>query len=404
MFIPVAEVLKQLLRIIKRKKLFILSLIQTNALLSITAEDICKDCHKSFQEDNPFTDSRSKVSNATIMQVLKDLKRCNYTFTSVAEKNNISASTVINIFDQFVDMQPGHLPAVLSIDEFYLGDTFDDKFACVFINWETGRIIDIYPSRRKYKLYSYTQYMNKDEFSDVKYVSIDMNKTYKDYALHFFKKCTIMVDSFHVVKNINEALNNFRISIMAKYDTNSIEYYLLKHWYRLLLMHRGNIKDSKPRYNKKIGYTLNKSQILDLILAIDPALKAAYEWKEDYLDFNEDYTYETAPKRYDELYRNLVLLNINQFKNIITLLKNWRTEILNSFIMINGRRISNGPIESINGRIKMILKASLKYKNFQRLRNRIMYCINKDSLPIMKSLKISNKQPGKKREKYKKSK
>lgn len=187
MFIPVAEVLKQLLRIIKRKKLFILSLIQTNALLSITAEDICKDCHKSFQEDNPFTDSRSKVSNATIMQVLKDLKRCNYTFTSVAEKNNISASTVINIFDQFVDMQPGHLPAVLSIDEFYLDGTFDDKFACVFINWETGRIIDIYPSRRKYKLYSYTQYMNKDEFSDVKYVSIDMNKTYKDYALHFFK-------------------------------------------------------------------------------------------------------------------------------------------------------------------------------------------------------------------------
>lgn len=50
----------------------------------------------------------------------------------------------------------------------------------------------------------------------------------------------------------------------------------------------------------------------------------------------------------------------------------------------------------------MILKTSLKYKNFKRLKERIMYCINKDSLAIMKSLKTSSKQPGNKRGKYKK--
>ena len=180
-----------------KNKTIIHSILNTNKCVIIyrCRRYICKDCSKTFQEDNPFTVSFSKISNATIMQVLKDLKRTNYTFSSVAEKNNVSVSTVVNIFDQYVDMQPGHLSRVLSIDEFYLGNGFRDKFACVFINWETGRIIDVYPSRKKQKLYSYTQYMNKKEFDGVEYVSIDMNTTYRDYAHHFFKNCTIMVDS-----------------------------------------------------------------------------------------------------------------------------------------------------------------------------------------------------------------
>ena len=167
---------------------------------------------------------------------------------------------------------------------------------------------------------------------------------------------------------------------------------------------KGGIEDNIPQYNKKIGYAINKPQILELMLRIDPLLKNAYEWKEDYLDFNEDYTYKNAAKRYDELYNELVKLNMNEFKDVVGFLKNWRTEILNSFIPVGQRRISNGPIESINGRIKVLLKTSLKYKNFERLRSRIMYCINKDSLPLLTNKKKTNREPGKERGNYKKNK
>ena len=97
-------------------------------------------------------------------------------------------------------------------------------------------------------------------------------------------------------------------------------------------------------------------------------------------------------------------MRINEFKDVISFLENWKTEILNSFIYIDERRISNGPIESINGRIKVLMKTSLKYKNFERLRNRIMFCINKNSLPLMTNEKNSHKVEGKKRGKYKKNK
>ena len=284
----------------------------------------CVDCGKTFVENNPFTQHKQRISNAAILVVLKNCKRLNYTF-----------------------------------DEFYLGKTWKNKFACIFIDWQTAQIIDIYPNRKKYDLYSYMQYINKEEFSNVQYVSIDMNPTYREFAYHHFKNVTVMVDSFHVVKNINDALKNLRIHVMYKFDRDSIEYYLLKQWNSLIMMRKGDI---------------------------------------------EDYTYDNAGSRYGELYNDLIKMNINEFKDVVSCLKNWRKEILNSFIYIGERRISNGPIESINGRIKILMKTSLKYKNFERLRNRIMFCINKDSLPIITNEKKTNKTEGKKRGKYNKNK
>lgn len=117
------------------------------------------------------------------------------------------------------------------------------------------------------------QYIPKTEFENVQYVSIDMNPTYRDFAYHHFKKCTVMIDSFHVVKNINESLNNLRIHIMYKQDKNSNDYYLLKHWNFLLMMRKGDIEDNIPQYNKKLGYAVNKPQLLELMLEIDPILK-----------------------------------------------------------------------------------------------------------------------------------
>jgi len=59
-------------------------------------------------------------------------------------------------------------------------------------------------------------------------------------------------------------------------------------------------------------------------------------------------------------------------------------------------------IEGINSRIKTILKNANGFRNFSRMRNRIMFSLNKNSLPS--SLKQSQiiKKSGRKRGKYKK--
>jgi transposase len=61
------------------------------------------------------------------------------------------------------------------------------------------------------------------------------------------------------------------------------------------------------------------------------------------------------------------------------MLLNWKEEIMNSFIRVNQRRLSNGPIENINSQIKTIMKSANGYKEFYRLRNRIFYTLNRDT-------------------------
>ena len=87
------------------------------------------------------------------------------------------------------------------------------------------------------------QYIPKNQFSNVKYVGMDINPTYRDFTYHHFIGCIVMTDSFHVIKNINVALRNFRIRIMNKYERTSKEYYLLKHYTQLVAMNINEFKD-----------------------------------------------------------------------------------------------------------------------------------------------------------------
>ena len=45
----------------------------------------------------------------------------------------------------------------------------------------------------------------------------------------------------------------------------------------------------------------------------------------------------------------------------------------------SNRHISNGPIESVNSRIKLIKRNANGYRNFERLRKRVLYSLNRKS-------------------------
>lgn len=73
--------------------------------------------------------------------------------------------------------------------------------------------------------------------------------------------------------------------------------------------------------------------------------------------------------------------HLEELREFGRLLKMWKPYIKNSFIRINGKRLSNGPIGGVISRVKTIMSNANGYKNFYRLRNRIIYSINKN-VPI----------------------
>ena len=112
-------------------------------------------------------------------------------------------------------------------------------------------------------------------------------------------------------------------------------------------------------------------------MTIDNELTAAYRLKEKYRTFNLTADYETCDEPLNELIYEFRNSKLAEFRSFGKTIEKWKVKIKTSFMRVNGRRISNGPIESTNS----IIKTANGIKSFYRFRNRVLYSINKD-IPI----------------------
>lgn len=119
-----------------------------------------------------------------------------------------------------------------------------------------------------------------------------MWETYLDLAKIYFKNAKIAIDSFHVIKNISNALDSVRKQVMNKYNNGSDEiennhdyYYVLKKFKYLLLSNFDDLSDKKF-YNRKLKGWYDKHSMRKYILDIDETLDKAYELYSRYLEFN----------------------------------------------------------------------------------------------------------------------
>ena len=67
-----------------------------------------------------------------------------------------------------------------------------------------------------------------------------------------------------------------------------------------------------------------------------------------------------------------------EFVNFGFMLDHWKYYIVNSFIRVNGKRMSNGPMESANGRLGRLIDDGYGYTNFIRFRNRALFSLNRN--------------------------
>lgn len=119
-------------------------------------------------------------------------------------------------------------------------------------------------------------------------------------------------------------------------------------------------------------------------------------------NFNDTANVVNAREWIGELITKFQCSGIPEYIKVFKLLKNWREEIINSFNIHNGIRISNGPTERANRDIKTLFRLSFGSRNFPRMRNRIMYVMNIDSPILYKRKTHINKYHYPKRGKYNK--
>lgn len=370
----------------------------------------CPKCHKTFMEHNPFTVAGSRISLATVYNILEDLRKPNVTFSDAAQRYHVCQSTVAHIFDSFVSISRRTLPEYLLIDEVYAFKSANSKYVCVLVDFETQNIVDVLPSRRKQTLMDYFFSIPLDERKKVRVVSIDMWETYRIVSKIMFPNSICAVDHFHIKQEFGRKLDRVRINVMNTYYSRkkylekknnkseaeklelkeaSKHYYALKKFNWMFFSTDKRISDPNEEkvYNHVLEGYYNYYDILDFMVRKDPILDLAYDLKYQLDEFYKTNDEKNALARIDELiasFRNSQIREMTDFGNTLS---KWKYEIVNSFVRVHGRRISNGLIENRNKSIKLLKHSSNSYLNWNRFRQRILFSLNKDSTYHMYPIK-----------------
>lgn len=346
----------------------------------------CKLCHKYFYESNPFSSTNEGTSILTVMNVLEYLKDYNHTFSSTAKMFNISLSTVLNIFDSHVKPRKGKLPRVLSIDEIHIKANIKYPYACVLLDFEKNKLVDVIKSRRKLHLENYFEQFKSEELNTVEYVTMDLWAPYKHIVQRYMPKAKIVADAFHVVVLINRILDNKRRKVMKQYiienEDKDLNYkndfgYLLKKFSWMIRLSPEKIKN-KSYWINKYKFSVWKNYLLEHLLSSNDELREIYNLRNMYIENNNTTDYSNAEEMLNEQIRVFRNHQIDEIKECGRTLSNWKKEIINSFQKHDNIRYSNGRLEGKNRAIKTIIRNAYGYKNFERFRARVLYSINKD--------------------------
>lgn len=372
---------------------------------------ICPLCGKTFFENNPFTNKGSRLSVATVYNVLADLKNPALTFSYVASKYHISQSTVANIFDRGVNIPRRTLPECICFDETYAFKSDRSNYICVLVDYKDKKVIDILPTRRMQDLTDYFYNIPLEERKKVRYVSFDMWQTYRSVAKTMFPNCVTIVDKFHLLQEFTRKATRVRIRIMNKNKKIKDElenearrlkkekkklppdkqekliqaqrnYYILKKFEWMIFSKNKDILN--PNLEKKMNHALgqycNLYDLFNLLENTDEDMTEMINLKDELYDFYEKCTYEESKAKINELiidFRSSSVPELVPFANTLT---QWKPEIINSFIIIPGinKKMNNALIENRNKSIKLLKHSSNGYTNWKRFRNRVLYTINDD--------------------------
>lgn len=334
----------------------------------------CEGCHTTFTASSSLVKRNCFISKRVIQAISSEGQFIS-SEKDIAYRHSVSPTTVNRAIHQWShQFKPsyGSLPAHLSMDEFKSVKSADSQMSFIFTDARKHEIMDILPTRRLHHLRDYFLNYSYEARASVKTVVVDMNAPYTSLIRDVFPKAIVIIDRFHLVQLVMRSLNQTRIKLMNRYNTSRPEdkkvYRKLKSYWKLLLKNKTELSDSDYRYQRLFKGPKSSMGIIDYIMTLDVEFKATYQVAQNLL--------VAVQHKNISAYQTLVLsenkLISPQMKRSLRTLKKYLPEIANSFKYND----SNGHLEGINNKIKMIKRISFGYRNFTNFRNRILLGFN----------------------------
>ena len=377
------------------------------------------DCRYDISESFRFVNKNRRTTNATDMLIVDAYRNLMETSVSIANRFHVSDTYAHEVFDRYVKMDRLPLTDAISIDEVFLDMDEYCKYALLIQDFHTGDPIDLLRSRRVSVTEPYFVSIPPEERNAVKYLVSDMYNQYIAYVDKYFPNAVPVVDSFHVIQWITRLIDNYIRQLLKKYrqrdrelaEQRSIELqktvspqlsnevYLLQKYRWLILSSISNIKyHADPRMDSHFRCLMNTYDYEDALFRMDPRLKDFRDMKELYIQFNNRNGGKPieARKELDGLISIYQNSEYEIFREFGSLLEKYKDPIINSFIMVekhgHGKvydsRLSNGPMESINRKVKDLKRLGRGFLNFEHFRNRFLYAARKN--PVLNGVSDYN--------------
>ncbi len=293
-----------------------------------------------------------RLAEKVIREVIEsDLK-------NVAERNGLSEKEVETILkEKFSDLKTEKPKGLkkLGIDEIAWVKGHK-KYCAVLVDLETRKTVDILDKRTQECLRECFEAWGAEVIDGIEEVSIDLWSGYKNLVKELMPNAEVVADRFHVMKLVNDELDTERKAVkrqlkkvkkkakrerLIRVITNS-KYSLLK-----------NEKDLNDEQKEK----------LKQVKEVFPELGAMHRLREEFRKI-----FETSDSEV------IGLLNLadwlrdadSKFPHTCGTIIRWLGEIIPYF----KNRTTQGIVEGINNKLKLIKRKGFGFKNFDNFRSR----------------------------------
>ncbi len=307
----------------------------------------CEDCGRTFVEELPFVDAHRRQSTAFEMHIYQAC--LGSTRKAVAVDEGLSQSTVKEIFNFYAAMKhtsiASHTTRVLGIDELSLKKRYK-QFVLVLSDIDRKCILAVLANREKKTLENWIEALSSKEKKSIRFVSIDMWAPYYQAARSKLPHAKVVVDRFHVMKQLNTRMTQLRTKYQKETTTELQKVLKGSRW--ILVRNRTELSTEQADH-------------LDKILKMCPDLRTLYLLKEEFRTiFEKIRCREKAARFFDAWILKAKLTGDKYLSKFVATFNNWREEILNYFI----ERITNGFVEGLNNGLRTMVRSAFGYRNF----------------------------------------
>ncbi|AXY24639.1 ISL3 family transposase [Suicoccus acidiformans] len=331
---------------------------------------LCKACGRSFTAKTSIVNPDCYITNQVKQQIMDRATRVTCE-TDIAKDTFVSLNTVRRVIHETARAirirSTEQLPEHLSFDEFKSVKSVKAAMSFICCDTLSHKIVDVVEDRKTHSLSAYFSRFSRQARYQVQTITIDMYEPYMHLAKRWFPNAKIILDPFHLIQALNRELDRTRIRYMneVRYKDSRL-YNKLKRYWKLILKPKSDLMSTEYHRFPLFDWLTNTRSIVDYLIQHDDVLKDTYQMVHQLGDALRDRNWQ----RYQEILAQSRSMTLS--KGLRRVLRTFRKygEYIHNTLTHAG--LSNGPIEGINNKIKLLKRNGYGYRNFSHFRDRIL--------------------------------